>query len=75
MPDEPYTIPFGEANVVREGKRRDDRRLRPDGASSPWRPPTASPRRASQCEVIDPRTLSPIDEDTILEVSQTPGGW
>ena len=32
VPEEAYAIPFGEANVVREGERRDDRRARPHGA-------------------------------------------
>ena len=31
VPDEAYAIPFGEANVTREGDDVDDRRLRPHG--------------------------------------------
>ncbi len=31
VPDEPYTIPFGEANLTREGRRRDHRGARPHG--------------------------------------------
>ena len=40
MPEEPYAIPFGEANIVREGYDVTDRRARPDGARSPSRPPS-----------------------------------
>ena len=31
VPDESYSIPFGEANITREGEGRDHRRLRPHG--------------------------------------------
>ena len=32
VPDDPYTIPFGEANLTREGRGSDHRRDRPHGA-------------------------------------------
>jgi pyruvate/2-oxoglutarate/acetoin dehydrogenase E1 component len=66
VPEEEYTIPFGEADIKREG---DDvtivaysnmlfksleaaEELEKDGIS---------------CEVVDPRTLVPLDIDTIIE--------
>ena len=72
VPDESYTIPFGEAAVPREGRDvtivafshmvnhaiavADE--LKADGLS---------------VEVIDPRTTSPLDEDTILESVERTG--
>ena len=66
VPDEPYSIPFGEARVVRAGTdvtivafsrmvhiaEQAAQKLTKEGIS---------------VEVIDPRTSSPLDEDTILE--------
>jgi pyruvate/2-oxoglutarate/acetoin dehydrogenase E1 component len=66
VPERPYAIPLGEANIVAEGEdvtvvalgrmmhfaRTAARQLAGEGIS---------------CEIIDPRTISPLDEDTILE--------
>jgi pyruvate/2-oxoglutarate/acetoin dehydrogenase E1 component len=66
VPDDPYTLPFGEANLTREGKdvtivtlgrmvkfaNEVTDKLEGDGVS---------------CSVVDLRTTSPLDEDTILE--------
>lgn len=66
VPDEPYSIPFGEAHVVRAGTdvtivafsrmvhiaEQAAQKLAKEGIS---------------VEVIDPRTSSPLDEDAILE--------
>ncbi len=66
VPDQAYTIPFGEANLVEEGEdvtvvafgrmvklaKEAARTLAKDGI---------------ECTIIDPRTTSPLDEDTILE--------
>lgn len=66
VPDEPYAIPFGEAAILREGtdativgfgKVIHDAaavtgKLAADGIS---------------CDVIDPRTSSPLDAETILD--------
>lgn len=66
VPDESYTLPFGEAAVVLEGDevcivalgrmvniaRQAAEQLRADGVS---------------VSVIDPRTISPLDTDTILD--------
>lgn len=65
VPEEEYTIPFGEADIKREGKDitivaysnmlfkslEAAEQLEKDGIS---------------CEVIDPRTLVPLDIDTII---------
>ncbi len=72
VPEESYTIPFGEARVVREGKdvtivalarmvnqaKKAAEALAKDGIS---------------CEIIDPRSTSPFDEDTILESVENTG--
>jgi pyruvate/2-oxoglutarate/acetoin dehydrogenase E1 component len=72
VPEEPYTIPFAEANIVREGSdvtivaigrmvllaEQAAAALEPDGIS---------------CEIIDPRTTSPLDEETILESVENTG--
>ena len=66
VPDGEYLVPFGEAAVRREGKDVTivaigwcvDRAL---GAAE------RSPPTAIEAEVIDPRTLAPLDTQTILE--------
>lgn len=72
VPDEPYAIPFGEANVVREGEdvtivalgrmvnvaRDAADRLEGEGIS---------------CTVVDLRTTSPLDRETVLETAAETG--
>jgi len=73
VPEESYVIPFAEANVVREGsdvtvvalgrmvqfaEQAAEELQREDGIS---------------CEIVDPRTTSPLDEDTILESVENTG--
>ncbi len=72
VPEESYTIPFGEANIVREGgdvtivalgrmvhqALAAAKTLAKDGIS---------------CEIVDPRTTSPLDEETILESVENTG--
>ena len=72
VPDEAYRVPFGEANVVREGK---DVTFVAFGAMVPraWRWPRPWPRTGISVEVIDPRTTSPLDEDSILESVEKTG--
>lgn len=66
VPDEAYTIPFGEANVVREGE---DITLVAFGAMVPRALVVAEllAKENVDAEVIDPRTTSPLDTETILE--------
>jgi pyruvate/2-oxoglutarate/acetoin dehydrogenase E1 component len=72
VPEESYTIPFGEANVVREG---DDVTIIALGrmVHQALAAATALAKDGISCEVIDPRTTSPLDEDTILESVENTG--
>ena len=65
VPDENYTVPLGEAAVRREGT---------DVSVFTWGAMTRPTLEAAEslagevdCEVVDLRTLSPLDEDTIIE--------
>ena len=72
VPEESYTLPFGEANYVREG---DDVTIVALGRMV-HKASEASDELAKDgigCEIIDPRTTSPLDEDTILESVEKTG--
>lgn len=65
VPDEPYTIPFGEARITREGSDVTIVALgRMVGFAN--QAADALAKKGINCTVIDPRTTSPLDEDTIL---------
>ena len=66
VPEESYAIPFGEANVVRDGK---DVTIVTFGRMVHLSTEAATElaKAGIQCEVIDLRTTSPLDEDTVLE--------
>ena len=72
VPAESYAIPFGEANIVRDGKNATiitygmmvGRAL--EAASS-------LAKQGIECEVVDLRTLSPIDWDTIIDSAERTG--
>jgi len=72
VPDEAYRIPFGEANIAREGL---DVTLVAFGAMVPRALAAADSlaKAGVSAEVIDPRTTSPLDEDTILESVEKTG--
>ena len=72
VPDEAYRIPFGEANIVREGK---DLTFVAFGAMVQRALAVANTLAAEgiSVEVVDPRTTSPLDEDTILESVEKTG--
>ena len=72
VPEESYTIPFGEANVVREGG---DVTIVAFGRMVHTALEAAEELAASgvEAEVIDPRTTSPLDTDTILESVENTG--
>jgi pyruvate/2-oxoglutarate/acetoin dehydrogenase E1 component len=72
VPEESYTIPFGEANVVREG---DDVTVVALGRMVLLAEQAADEleREGISVELIDPRTTSPLDEDTILESVENTG--
>ena len=66
VPEESYTVPFGEANVVREGTDVTIVALgRMVHVASQAAESLAS--EGVDCEVIDLRTTSPLDSDTVLE--------
>lgn len=66
VPEEEYTIPFGEANIVREGS---------DVTFVAWGPAVSDAIKAAEAleaegisvEIIDPRTLVPFDWETVFE--------
>jgi 2-oxoisovalerate dehydrogenase E1 component beta subunit len=66
VPEESYTVEIGKANVARPGK---DVTLLAWGAMVPvcLKAAELCEPRGADCEVIDLRTLVPLDEETILE--------
>jgi pyruvate/2-oxoglutarate/acetoin dehydrogenase E1 component len=72
VPQESYAIPFGEANVVREGG---DVTIVAIGRMVGTALEAAEQLASSgiQAEIIDPRTVSPLDTDTILESVENTG--
>lgn len=71
VPAEPYTVPIGVADVKRRGR---DVTVVAIGALVPkaLKVAAALEREGVSVEVVDPRTLVPLDLDTILEsVSRT----
>ena len=74
VPEEEYTIPLGVADVKREGT---DATIVAIGGMVP-RALAAADALASEgisAEVIDPRTLVPLDKDAILGSVAKTGGW
>ena len=72
VPDEPYAIPFGEANLTREGE---DVTIVAIGRMVQFSNQVADTlaKDGIACTVIDPRTTSPLDMDTILESVEETG--
>ncbi len=72
VPEESYTIPFGEANIVREG---DDVTVVALGRMVLLAEQAAAglEDEGISCELVDPRTTSPLDLDTILESVESTG--
>jgi len=72
VPEESYTIPFGEANVVREGG---DVTIVAIGrmVNTALEAATELASSGVEAEVIDPRTTSPLDLDTIIESVENTG--
>src|SRR5215470_2309903 len=64
VPEESYTITFGEASGVRDG---DDVTVVALGRMVQLTEQAADSLDDVSCEIIDPRTTSPLDADTILE--------
>lgn len=72
VPEESYAIPFAEANVVREG---DDVTIVALGLMVHKALEAAEQlaKEGIDCEIVDLRTTSPMDEDTILESVEKTG--
>ncbi len=72
VPDDSYTIPFGEANVIREGE---DATIVAFGrmVGMARQAADALEKEGISCTVVDPRTTSPLDTDTILECVEDTG--
>ncbi len=72
VPDGSYTIPFAEANFLREGEhvtliaigRMVGRAVEAANALA---------KAGIECTVLDPRTLSPLDADSIIESAERTG--
>src|ERR687886_726988 len=72
VPEEPYAIPFAEANIVREGG---DVTIVALGRMVHLAEQAAEELAGEgiECEIVDPRTTSPLDTDTILESVESTG--
>ncbi|CDK39562.1 Acetoin dehydrogenase E1 component beta-subunit [Halorubrum sp. DM2] len=72
VPDEPYTVPIGEAKTRREG---DDVAVFTYGAMT--RPTLEAAETLGEegieCEVVDLRTISPLDREAIVEAFEKTG--
>jgi pyruvate dehydrogenase E1 component beta subunit len=72
VPEDSYTIPFGEANVVRDGG---DVTIVAIGRMVAMAEEAATELASNgiEAEIIDPRTTSPLDTETILESVENTG--
>ncbi len=72
VPEEPYAIPLGEAEYVREG---DDVTIVAIGrmVGMAEQAAEALSDEGIECEIVDPRTTSPLDEETIYESVENTG--
>ncbi|MFI4884937.1 MAG: alpha-ketoacid dehydrogenase subunit beta [Steroidobacterales bacterium] len=66
VPETPYIVRFGEASLVREGQ---DATVVAIARMVPFAEKAldALAKDGIRCDLIDPRTTSPLDEETILE--------
>ncbi len=72
VPEEPYAIPLGEAEFVREGE---DVTIVAIGrmVGMAEQAAEALSDEGIECEIVDPRTTSPLDEETIYESVENTG--
>jgi pyruvate dehydrogenase E1 component beta subunit len=72
VPEESYTVPFGEASIVREGG---DATVVALARMVHFAAEACAvlDGEGIECDLIDPRTVSPLDEDTILESVEETG--
>ncbi len=72
VPDEPYLIPFGQANITRSGEEATIVAFsRMVNVANQVADKLA--KNGISVEVIDPRTTSPLDEDSILDSVEKTG--
>jgi pyruvate/2-oxoglutarate/acetoin dehydrogenase E1 component len=73
VPEEEYLIPFGKADIKREG-----RDVTLVAISRMIHPTLAAAERLAaegiSAEVVDPRTLTPLDEETLIKSAAKTGG-
>ncbi len=72
VPEDPYTIAFGEANLLREGDAATVVALGRMVAFAE-KALDGLAQQGVYCDLIDPRTTSPLDEETILESVENTG--
>ena len=72
VPDGAYTIPFGEANLLREGEHVTVVAIGRMVVFAEKAVDTLA-KEGITCDLIDPRTTSPLDEETILESVENTG--
>lgn len=72
VPEEPYALPLGEAEITREGG---DVTILAVGRMVSIAEEAADilSSEGIECEVVDPRTTSPLDEETIFESVENTG--
>ena len=72
VPEEPYEIPFGQADIKREGS---DLTIVAIGKMVHHAVLAAEElqKQGKSAEIIDPRTLSPFDEETVLKSVEKTG--
>jgi pyruvate dehydrogenase E1 component beta subunit len=72
VPEEAFTVPFGEAEIVREG---DDVTIvtLAQMVHESAKAAELLQQEGVECEIIDLRTTSPLDEETILESVESTG--
>jgi acetoin:2,6-dichlorophenolindophenol oxidoreductase subunit beta len=72
VPEDPYTLPLGEAEYVREGE---DVTIVAIGrmVSMAEQAAEALADEGIECEIVDLRTTSPLDEETIFESVENTG--
>jgi pyruvate/2-oxoglutarate/acetoin dehydrogenase E1 component len=72
VPEEAYTIPFGEAEIVRDGEDITIVALA-EMVQESLKAAEKVGKDGIECEIIDLLTTSPLDEDTILESVENTG--
>lgn len=72
VPEEHYTIPLGKANVVQEGKDVTIVALA-RMVQVATQAAKALAKEGIECTIIDPRTISPLDKDTIFSSVEKTG--